>query len=144
MASADFKPIIRIRALANVDGRLLEALRRRRNGTWTYGKQTAYTELMSTLAEDLGYPAAWGMTTIVPPKGGKQATEVWKQLGVEGRNGTGGIPCELVHGGVGGNFIDGGVGGSCSANAAVRGVMGFIEGLAIYAPVSRTVLILAH
>lgn len=118
----------------------MEALRRRRNGTWTYGKQTAYTELMATLAEDLGYPPAWGRTTIVPPKGGKQANEVWKQLGVEGRNGIGGLPCELVHGGVGGNFIEGGVGGSCSANAAVRGAMGFIEGLAIYAPVSRTVL----
>lgn len=137
---ADFKPDLRIRALANVDGRLLEALRRRRDGTWTYGKQTAYTDLMATLAEDLGYPFAWGNTTIVPLKGGKQANEVWKQLGVEGRNGIGGIPCELVHGGVGNHFIEGGVGGSCTANAAVRGAMGFIEGLAMYAPVSHIVL----
>lgn len=88
------------------------------------------------MAEELGYPSSWGDSSALPPKGGKQANKIWNTLGLDSRASVGGLPCEIVHGGVGRHCIEGGVGGSCVANAAVRGAMGFVEGLAIYGPVS--------
>ncbi|KAI5124691.1 hypothetical protein M0805_004298 [Coniferiporia weirii] len=122
-----------IGTLANVDNRLLEALRRRRRGTWTYGERTSH-KLLESLAEELGYPSSWGNTLELPPTG-ECANEVWERLGVKGRAGVGGLPCEIVHGGVGGYIIPSGVGASCCANIFVRCSTGFLEALAIYAPV---------
>lgn len=88
------------------------------------------------MAYDLGYPRSWGDTAQIPPKGGNIADIAWKKLGMDRRAGIGGVPCEIVHGGVGSSIIPGGAGGSCTANVVIRGLMGFIEALAIYAPVS--------
>ena len=72
----------------------------------------------------------------VPVHGGPAATKIWEGLGMHGRDGVGGIACELVHNRVGSSVIPGGIEGSCTGNALVRAVIGFMEGLALYAPVS--------
>ncbi|KLO14449.1 hypothetical protein SCHPADRAFT_903264 [Schizopora paradoxa] len=131
-----------IGALANIDQRLAEALRRRRAGTWTYGDSSASSSLLRSLASDLGYPSTWGDSSIIPANGGPNADQVWKSIGVTARAGVGGIPCELVHGDVGGIF--GNVGPSCSRNVAIRGLMGFVEAFAIYAPVHFLPILLAR
>ncbi|KAL5534232.1 hypothetical protein ACEPAG_694 [Sanghuangporus baumii] len=123
-----------IGALANVDERLLEALRRLRKGTWGYGKPESHM-LLSTMAADLGYPPSWGDSLCLPEYGGKVSEVSWRALGVRGRSGVGGIPCEIVHGGVGSSVIPGGVGGSCVVNSLARGGLGFLEALVIYTPV---------
>ncbi|KAL5518936.1 hypothetical protein ACEPAH_619 [Sanghuangporus vaninii] len=123
-----------IGALANVDERLLEALRRLRKGAWRYGKPESHA-LLSTMAADLGYPPSWGDSLHLPEYGGKVSEASWKALGVHGRTGVGGLPCEIVHGGVGSSVIPGGVGGSCAANSLARGGLGFLEALALYTPV---------
>lgn len=133
--------MFRIGALANIDDRLAEALRRRRAGTWTYGGRTESSSLLTSLASDLGYPSTWGDSSIVPSNGGANADQIWDSIGVTSRPGVGGIPCELVHGNVGGFF--GNVGPSCSKNVAIRGLMGFVQAFAIYAPVCRN-FIFAH
>ncbi|KAH8120331.1 hypothetical protein DFH11DRAFT_54684 [Phellopilus nigrolimitatus] len=123
-----------IRTMANVDDRLLEALRRIRAGTWSYGAPASHT-LLAPMAEGLGYASAWADPLQLPPIGGRQADKTWELLGVKGRAGVGGLPCEIVHGNVGSWLVPGGVGGNCFANVLARGAMGFFEALAIYAPV---------
>ncbi|KAI3622488.1 integral membrane protein [Moniliophthora roreri] len=120
-----------IGALASVDKRLLRTLRHVREGTWSYisGSKMHATEL-TTYAKDLGYPASWGSPTALPALG-TNATGTWKDLGVVGRDGIGGLPCELVHGGEGKAF---GLAGSCTANAGIRGIKAFMEALLIYLP----------
>ena len=86
-----------------------------------------------TFAQDLGYPASWGDSSLLPPFGGEIANERWKALGVSGRESVGGLPCEIVHGGVG-KMLSGG--GSCVANAVERGTIGFLQAMLIYLPVS--------
>lgn len=84
------------------------------------------------VATDLGHPASWGDPVILPAFGGAAATAAWKSLGVNNRHGLGGLPCELVHGGLGSNL---GLAGSCTANAGIRWARAFIEAVAIYLPV---------
>ena len=84
-------------------------------------------------AQDLGYPATWGDSSLLPPYGGKAANQQWATLGVSGRDSVGGLPCEIVHGGVGAFF---GCGGSCLMNAIIRGSKGFLQAMLIYIPVS--------
>lgn len=122
-----------IGALANIDHRLVEVLRQRRLGTWTYGNISASNSLLTPMALDLGYPASWGDSSVLPAYGGPGADKVWKSIGMDSRAGVGGLPCELIHGNVGGVF--GNVGASCSKNIAIRSLMGFVEAFAIYAPV---------
>ena len=120
----------RIMALANIDPRILGALRAIRGGNWSYVERfSSPPDLVSSLAQDLGYPAAWGDISRVPAygAGGAATAAAWSTLGVKNRDGLGGIPCELVHGGLGG--------GSCTANAAIRGAQAFAEAIAIYLPV---------
>ena len=119
--------------MANVDSRLIEVLRLRRLGKWTYGESLPTHSILVPMVTDLGYPEKWGNPTYLPPYGGPNANETWKQLGLHNRS-TGGLPCEVVHGRVGNKL--GPVGGSCSKNALFRGGVGFIEALFIYAPVS--------
>ncbi|THH11100.1 hypothetical protein EW145_g875 [Phellinidium pouzarii] len=132
-----------IGTLANVDDRILDVLRRRREGTWTYGEEPSHG-LLSPMAEDLGYSPSWGDTLQLPSIGGETANKTWELLGVKGRTGVGGLPCELIHGGVGRYIIPGGVGSSCFANLLVRSSMGFLEALAIYAPVHLVPIILSR
>ena len=140
--------------MANVDSRLLEALRGLARGSWSYNSvENRYiltgmffricmvtSVLISLLcldyATDLGYPSAWGDSLLIPSQGGPRAAEAWGRLGVEHRPGIGGFPCELVHGRVGSSVIPGGIESSCTGNAFVRFAIGFLEGLALYAPVS--------
>ncbi|CCL98957.1 uncharacterized protein FIBRA_00965 [Fibroporia radiculosa] len=117
-----------IMTLANIDVRLLEALRAIRSGAWSYRRHVSVQpDLVSSISRTLGYPSAWGDPALLPAYGGVQANAVWKTLGVRGRNGLGGLPCELVHGTV--------TGGSCTANATIRGAQAFVEALALYLPV---------
>ncbi|TFY69243.1 hypothetical protein EVJ58_g514 [Rhodofomes roseus] len=117
-----------IMTVANIDPRILAALRLLRTGDWSYRRHhSAQPDLVSSLSRDLGYPAAWGDVTRLPPYGGPEATAVWREMGVKGRDGIGGIPCELVHANASG--------GSCSKNVSLRGSQAFASALAIYLPV---------
>ena len=116
--------------LANIDPRVLAALRGIRGGTFSYQKGVSDPpNLVSSLSRDLGYPSAWGDPSQVPAYGGTFADKAWRSLSVSNRSGVGGLPCEIVHGGV--------TGGSCTANAAIRGVQAFAEALVLYLPVGK-------
>ena len=118
----------RIMTLANIDPRMLAALRGIRSGSFSYRKgMSRPPDLVSSLARDLGYPPAWGDPAQLPAYGGALADRTWKELSVPGRRGVGGIPCEIVHGGVAGH--------NCTANAVIRGMHAFAEALALYLPV---------
>ncbi|KAM5536190.1 hypothetical protein V8D89_010089 [Ganoderma adspersum] len=117
-----------IMTLANIDPRILAALRAIRTGHFSYSNGFSNPpDLTASLSADLGYPAAWGDPRKLPAYGGPAADKVWKDLAVPNRHGIGGLPCEIVHGGVTGN--------SCTANAAIRGLHAFAEATAIYLPV---------
>lgn len=115
-------------SVANVDPRILTALRLIHKGEWTYTKGlTSQPAVIPSLSSDLGYPAAWGDVARLPAYGGPSANAAWKTLGITNRSGIGGLPCELVHGGIGG--------ASCTANTVIRGALAFAEAVAIYLPV---------
>lgn len=117
-----------IASLASIDPRIVEALRALRKGTWQYGSPSLeHHDLLASLSRDLGYPSSWGRPDLIPSRGGRNASSTWRELGVFNRDGIGGIPCEIVHGGIGG--------GSCVANASVRGLRAFLKALLIYLPV---------
>lgn len=126
-----------IMTLANIDGRILGALRALRSGAWSYRRHhSTQPDILSSLSRDLGYPEKWGDPALLPAYGGAEANAAWKALGVPGRHGLGGIPCELVHGGV--------TGGSCTANTAIRGAEAFAEAFALYLPVHFLPIILTR
>ena len=115
-------------SIANIDSRILGALRAMRSGDWSYVRGwTSKPEMVTSLSRDIGYPPAWGDVSRLPAYGVPSADAVWRELGIENRGGLGGLPCELVHGGI--------VRSSCTANALVRGVYAFAEALALYLPV---------
>lgn len=116
--------------MANIDPRLLGALRAIRVGDYSYTRGVSTPpDLLTSFSKDLGYPAAWGDPALLPAYGGPEAERVWKSLGVTSRTRVGGIPCELVHGSV--------TGGSCITNAGIRGLQAFAEAVALYLPVSE-------
>jgi len=118
----------RITSLANIDTRLVEGLRAIRSGQWTYTHGNRMTSnVLTLLSQDLGYPASWGDANRLPAYGGTTADIAWRSLGVHGRNGVGGLPCEIIHGTMAGR--------SCTKNMALRGLYAFLEALAIYMPV---------
>ncbi|KAK0465020.1 uncharacterized protein EV420DRAFT_1626957 [Desarmillaria tabescens] len=122
-----------INALANVDARLLRALRLIYEGKWSYTRgYISSPAILETYANDLGYPAAWGSPSALPSIGGQKADIIWNKLGVTSRPGVGGLPCELVHGGVGSQI---GLAGNCTANAGLRAVKALAQSMAIYLPV---------
>ncbi|KAF8168092.1 hypothetical protein B0H34DRAFT_45162 [Crassisporium funariophilum] len=122
-----------IHTLANLDGRLIEALRHIRAGTWSYHTGSVlHPTLLQTCATGLGHPASWGDPAVLPAYGGAAANEVWKAVGLKSRAGVGGIPCELLHGKVGSSL---GVTESCTANSGLRVIKAFTEAMAIYLPV---------
>ncbi|TCD71526.1 hypothetical protein EIP91_008907 [Steccherinum ochraceum] len=126
-----------IMSIANIDPRILAALRSIRTGAISYRTgQATPVDLLSSLSTDLGYPAAWGDVSRIPAYGGPKATAAWSSLGVTSRNGLGGIPCELVHGGV--------TGSSCTSNAVIRGIHAFAEAAAIYLPVHVLPILLTN
>lgn len=63
---------------AQVDSRLIEALRRARRGIFVYGKDTGQAPLLQSMCKDYNWPEMWGDPAIVSP-----------------------IPCEMVHMGCG-------------------------------------------
>ncbi|GFP54113.1 hypothetical protein ACSS6W_001774 [Trichoderma asperelloides] len=67
-----------ITSAASVDLRLIEALRRCRNGELTYGKETGQAPLLTSVCEDYGLPTEWGDPVTEIP-----------------------FPCDLVHMGCG-------------------------------------------
>lgn len=122
-----------INALANVDARLLKALRLIYERQWSYTQgYTSDPAILETYASDLGYPAAWGSPSALPSVGGQKADIIWNELGVTSRTGVGGLPCELVHGDVGSQS---GLAGSCTANAGLRAAKALTQSMAIYLPV---------
>ncbi|PWY89394.1 integral membrane protein [Aspergillus sclerotioniger CBS 115572] len=64
--------------VANVDGRLVEALRRARRGNFVYGKDTGQASLLQPMCEEYDWPMEWGDPSKTIP-----------------------IPCEMVHMGSG-------------------------------------------
>jgi hypothetical protein len=119
--------IRRITTLAEIDPRIPIALRSLRDGSFSYIKGYTASDELTTLSKDLGYPSSWGNLALIPADG-TNATAMWKELGVRGRNGIGGIPCELVHGG-------NGAGNSCIKNVVIRGSKAWLAAIAIYLPV---------
>ncbi|KAL7963571.1 hypothetical protein V8C34DRAFT_265979 [Trichoderma compactum] len=67
-----------ITSAASVDLRLIEALRRCRNGELIYGKETGQAPLLGSMCDDYGLPTEWGDPAKVVP-----------------------FPCDLVHMGCG-------------------------------------------
>ncbi|KAH7911203.1 hypothetical protein BJ138DRAFT_1007111 [Hygrophoropsis aurantiaca] len=132
-----------ITSLARVDKRLLDTLRALRAGHWSYihSSSTSKTNLLTSLSRDLNLPEAWGDPRRLPAFGGVKANEIWKNLGVHGRNGTGGVPCELVHAGTAAKW---GLGGNCAVNALSRAGCAFFEALAVYLPVHFLPVILTR
>lgn len=63
---------------AQVDTRLVEALRRARRGQFIYGRDTGQAPLLESMCEDYGWPIEWGDPSKTVP-----------------------IPCEMVHMGCG-------------------------------------------
>ena len=63
---------------AQIDKRLIEALRSCRRAEWTYGKPKGDKEVLESMCRDYGFPEEWGDTSKTVP-----------------------IPCELVHMGCG-------------------------------------------
>ncbi|KAI0078876.1 hypothetical protein K474DRAFT_777373 [Panus rudis PR-1116 ss-1] len=116
-----------IMTLANIDPRILGALRAIRSRSWSYTKGFCDPpDLVTSFARDLGYPENWGNPAMLPAYGGPEADRVWEELGLTGRHGVGGLPCEIVHGGLA---------SSCTRNASIRGLQAFAEAVAIYLPV---------
>lgn len=127
--------------LARVDWRLLELLRAVRQGNWSYIRGSDQHKVASSLASDLGYPTSWGNPKLLPACGGQTANTVWAALGVSGRDGVGGLPCQLVHGRAAAWL---GLNDSCVANAIFRAAYALIEAFAIYLPVYFTPLLLTR
>jgi hypothetical protein len=67
-----------ITSAAAVDGRLIEALRRCRNGVIRYGEDNGQAALLGAMCADYGWPREWGDPAVAVP-----------------------FPCELVHMGAG-------------------------------------------
>ncbi|KAG2159862.1 uncharacterized protein EDB93DRAFT_1244633 [Suillus bovinus] len=121
-----------ISSIANVDKRLLDALRAMRSKEWVYGHSSIHSHLLMSYAKDRGYPSSWGDPHVLPACGGTDADVVWKALGVPGRSGVGGLPCELLHSRVTTRW---GLDNSCFTNVGVRFFQTFIEAMALYLPV---------
>lgn len=88
-----------------------------------------------SLSQDLGHPPSWGDPAQLPAYGGAIANATWQKLGMTGRRGVGGFPCEVVHGGLG---VKWGLGNGCTTNAALRLALAFVEAIALYLPVRQT------
>jgi hypothetical protein len=122
-----------INTLAGLDHRIITVLQRIRDGSWSYiSGSVHHKQLLQDSALNTGLPPAWGDPSVVPAYGGAIADEAWKKLGVTNRPGVGGIPCELLHREVGSAL---GLESSCTANAGLRTLKGFMDALAIYLPV---------
>ncbi|KAF8216237.1 hypothetical protein K438DRAFT_1800303 [Mycena galopus ATCC 62051] len=131
-----------IHNLAGLDSRLLETLRLIRTKQWSYRTGSpVHSELLRTYAQDLGHPAVWGDPGALPAFGGAQADKIWEQLGLTGRRGLGGLPCQLVHGEVGSSL---GLEQSCTANSGLRGITVFLKSIAIYLPVQFVPVLLSR
>jgi hypothetical protein len=126
-------------ALANVDTAIPQALRALRAKTWSYqsGLSSSDAHLLMNYARSIGASPSLGDPSVLPAYGGPVADSVWKALGVTSRPGVGGLPCEMIHAGVGGKM---GLVQSCAANAGARFQKAFIEAAAIYLPVSLQTL----
>ena len=119
--------LLRISRLADIDPRIIRALQSLRNGSLSYNRRHVVSPDLVEFTKDLGYPASWGDLSVVPAYG-TDATPMWRNLGVKGRDGIGGIPCELVHGG-------NGAGNNCRKNINIRGRKAWLAALLIYLPV---------
>jgi hypothetical protein len=127
-----------IATLASLDERILHVARLLRDRRWSYiNGSPSHSHILQTFSRELGYDASLGDPTALPAYGGAVADAAWKSLGVKNRPGVGGLPCELVHGGVGSILA---LEGSCTANSSLRGLKAFAQAVAIYLPVSILVL----
>ncbi|KAG1749990.1 uncharacterized protein EDB91DRAFT_778370 [Suillus paluster] len=130
-----------ISSLANLDKRLLDVLRVIRSKEWTYGHSSTCSHLLTSYAKDRGYPPSWGDPQLLPAFGGADADATWKALGVPGRGGVGGLPCEFVHSVVAARW---GLDNSCLTNVGVRFSLAFVEAIALYLPVHFLPLLLTR
>ncbi|KAF2667156.1 integral membrane protein [Microthyrium microscopicum] len=67
-----------IQRIANVDERIVQALRQARFGNFVYGKETGIGPLVGSMCRDYGWPEKWGNPAVTVP-----------------------LPCEVVHQGAG-------------------------------------------
>ncbi|KAF9020961.1 hypothetical protein BDZ89DRAFT_1071880 [Hymenopellis radicata] len=105
-----------IGALADVDPRLLRTLQLIRGKNWSYVNGSAnHLSILEDYAVELGI-----------------ANEAWATLGVSSRPKVGGLPCELVHGGMGSTL---GLAHSCTANSSLRALRALVQSILIYLPV---------
>jgi len=119
------KVFTRITSLADMDPRLLLTLRAIRERTWQYSRPSpAHGTLLTSMASDLKLNPLWGDPSHLPAHGGAEADRIWGALGLKGRRGVGGVPCDIVHCGVAGN--------SCTRNTLLRGMRAFVQALLIY------------
>lgn len=140
--------------LASMDHRALEGLRAVRfDDEFAYGKKDtppAGVDLLSSLSETMGHPYSWGDVTRLP-KNAHEARQMKKKsdeeaikaraagrsapepyilegcVGPRGQGKMGGVPCEVIHCGVGG--------GNCYKNAIYRFLRAWKVCLGIYIPV---------
>jgi len=111
-----------------MDSRILTTLQSLRDGTWKYGSLSSkHNTLLTSMAAELNLDPMLGDPKYLPVNGGIEADEIWSRFGLTGRQGVGGIPCDIVHCGIAGN--------SCTGNALQRGLESFRKALLIYAPV---------
>ncbi|KAJ6059491.1 hypothetical protein N7444_003130 [Penicillium canescens] len=80
---------------AQVDSRLIEALRRARRGVFVYGKDTGQAPLLKPMCKDYNWPEDWGDPAKTVP-----------------------IPCEMVHMGCGPSYCS--PSGGMKSTAALR------------------------
>lgn len=131
--------------LASMDERLLLALRSLRNRhphVWVYGNKKstpACIDLLGALSESLGHPYSWGDPSLLPMNmadAQKQKRDAMASnspyllqdaAGLRGKGQLGGLPCEIVHCGVGGS--------NCYKNAIYRFLRAYKVCLGIYIPV---------
>lgn len=130
-----------ISSLANLDKRLLKTLRLIHSRELVYGRSSTYSHLLTSYAEDRGYPSSWGDLQVLPACGGADADVVWKALGVPGRSGVGGLPCEFLHSSITTRW---GLDNSCLTNVGVRFCLAFIEAMTLYLPVHFLPLLLTR
>lgn len=117
-----------IKSLANMDTRLIEALQAIYKGTWKYGQPALDKDVrLEDMAMELNMDPCLGNPLHLPAYGGPLADQVWQKFNVHGRQGVGGLPCNIVHCGTAGN--------SCTGNAMIRFGQAFTRAFLIYAPV---------
>lgn len=102
-----------ISAAAQIDCRLVEALRQCRMGAFVYGQDTGFAPMLGEMCKELGFPEVWGDPAKTVP-----------------------IPEELYHASAGKH-----TGGNCEYHALKRFYRSWQFSMAMYLPLNLTLLL---